>query len=106
VVALGASGGHLRPQQHAIFVTNIVDYGMSVPDAINSPRMVWDPVEDRILYEEGVSQPPEEAVRAERIGVASAVEVEGRLKRGYTDKRAEGIPAPALRWSAGPSRRP
>ncbi|MCE4616020.1 MAG: gamma-glutamyltransferase family protein [Aeropyrum sp.] len=94
VVALGASGGLLRPQQHALFVTNIIDYSMGVYEAINAPRAVWDPGRDAIICEEGF-ECPEGGVRVERIGVANAVEVRGAVKHGYTDKRGEGLPAPA-----------
>ncbi|GBF09605.1 gamma-glutamyltranspeptidase [Aeropyrum pernix] len=94
VIALGASGGHLRPQQHALFVTNIVDYGMNVLDAINAPRAVWDPGRGEILCEEGFGCRPSWR-KVERIGVANAVEVVGSVKRGYTDIRGDGLPAVA-----------
>ncbi len=94
IVALGASGGLLRPQQHALFVTNIIDYGMGVHEAINASRALWDPWRDAIICEEGF-ECPEGGVRVERIGVANAVEVVGAVKHGYTDKRGEGLPAPA-----------
>ncbi len=94
IVALGASGGHLRPQQHALFITNMIDYGMNVDEAINAPRAVLDPSSRVILYEEGWEPGPGWR-KAERIGVANAVEViEGGVKRGYTDKRGEGVPVP------------
>jgi gamma-glutamyltranspeptidase/glutathione hydrolase len=94
VAALGASGGHLRPQQHALFITNIVDYGMGVGEAINAPRAVLNPETGSMMYEEGW-EPGEGWRRVERIGVANAVEVRGMVKIGYTDRRGEGLPAPA-----------
>ena len=95
VIALGASGGHLRPQMHALFITNIVDYGMGVGEAINAPRALLDPSTGSILYEEGWDAGPEWK-RAQRLGVANAVEVlQGGVKVGYTDRRGEGLPSPA-----------
>jgi len=40
-IALGSSGGELRPQQHALFTTNIVDYSMELEAAIDFPRFLW-----------------------------------------------------------------
>ena len=95
VIALGASGGHLRPQMHALFITNIIDYGMKVGDAINAPRALLDPSTGSILYEEGWEPGPGWR-RAERLGVANAVEVlQSGVKMGYTDRRGEGLPSPA-----------
>mgnify|MGYP001772507678 CR=1 FL=1 len=91
-VALGASGGHYRPQLHAIFVTNIVDYGMSIEEAINSPRAAWDWSTGRLVAERDLGWSHSEAVVVDRIGVANAVEVKGRVKGGATDRRGDGIP--------------
>jgi len=40
--ALGTSGAHFRPQQHTLFITNMVDYGLSPVEAIDAPRFLWD----------------------------------------------------------------
>src|SRR5712691_2127020 len=42
MIALGSSGGELRPQQYALFTTNIVDYSMGLEAAIDFPRFLWD----------------------------------------------------------------
>ncbi len=41
-LAMGTSGGELRPQLHALFVSNVVDYSMDVEGALGYPRFVWD----------------------------------------------------------------
>jgi gamma-glutamyltranspeptidase/glutathione hydrolase len=41
-LAMGTSGGEHRPQLHALFVTNVVDYSMDVEGALNFPRFVWE----------------------------------------------------------------
>ncbi len=41
-IALGCSGGDFRPQQHALFTTNIVDYAMGLEEAIDFPRFLWE----------------------------------------------------------------
>jgi len=91
VVALGASGGHYRPQLHAVFATNIVDYSMSLEEAINGPRAAWDWATGRLVVERGVKGQLREHV-VERLGVANAVEVLGRVRGGATDVRGDGVP--------------
>lgn len=95
--ALGASGGHLRPQQHAVFVTNIVDYGMRFDEAINSPRFAWNPETGELLVEEGIeptSLPWVSGVRrVRRIGVANAAAQLGSVVGASTDRRGAGVPA-------------
>ena len=91
VVAVGASGGHYRPQLHAIFATNIVDYSMDLEEAINSPRAAWDWSTGRMVAEKGVEGLVGEHL-VERLGVANAVEVWGRVRGAATDLRGDGIP--------------
>lgn len=92
IIALGASGGHFRPQLHTIFATNIVDYGMNLEDAINSPRAAWDWATNVMVAERGVEGSLGEVKIVERLGVANAIEVKGRIKGGATDWRGDGIP--------------
>lgn len=95
--ALGASGGHLRPQQHAIFITNIVDYGMRFDEAINTPRFAWNPETDELLVEEGVEPvnlPWLRGVRrVRRVGVANAAAILNGVVGASTDWRGAGAPA-------------
>ncbi len=94
VIVLGASGGLLRPQQHALFITNITDYGMDPLESINYPRAVWDPSRNAIICEEPLCI--DNWIRVERIGVANSIEAIGVVKRGYTDWRGDGLPVTAL----------
>lgn len=97
-IALGASGGHYRPQQHAIFITNIIDYNMPIEEAINTPRAAWDPKTGRIAVEREINLKNIlglETFIVERLGVANAVQVRGRMKKAATDRRGYGIPVAA-----------
>ncbi len=42
VLAIGASGGDFRPQQHVLLLTNLVDYEMNLQEAVDSPRFLWN----------------------------------------------------------------
>jgi len=100
VIGLGLSGGHLRPQMHALLVTSIIDYGMDIEEAINHPRGAWIPGTKRIVVDRGMAtslRVPEgfEVVEG-RVGVASAAEIEKRTARLSTDWRGDGLPAVAL----------
>jgi gamma-glutamyltranspeptidase/glutathione hydrolase len=92
VVAVGASGGHYRPQLHAVFATNIIDYSMNLEEAINSPRAAWDWGTGRLVVERGVKGTVQGHVVVERLGVANAVEILGRARGGATDMRGDGVP--------------
>ena len=52
VFAFGASGGDYRPQQHVLLLTNLVDYGMSLQEAVDAPRFLWDGAK-KVIVEEG-----------------------------------------------------
>ncbi|MET1101815.1 MAG: gamma-glutamyltransferase family protein [Pyrodictiaceae archaeon] len=102
VIALGLSGGHLRPQLHALLITSIIDHGMDVGEAISAPRAVWQPGSNRIIVDKGFADkitPPEGYELVEgRTGVASAIDV--RLDKGTrvlaTDPRGDGYPLPLI----------
>ena len=97
VIALGLSGGHFRPLLHAQLVTNILDYGLNIQEAIEYPRFVWHLWSKKVDYEEGLnvegisnyefSKKPYPS----RLGVAAAVEVKGKVKAGYADVRGDGV---------------
>ena len=38
VMPFGVMGGHYQPVGHAHFITNILDYGMDVQEALDAPR--------------------------------------------------------------------
>lgn len=49
---MGTSGGDYRPQQHALLITNLIDYGLDLQSAVEFPRFLWR-VGVEILVEEG-----------------------------------------------------
>ncbi len=91
------SGGTWRPQQHALFATNILDYGMRLEEAIDFPRAILDgrralKVESGYSALEALDYDVELLPHPGRTGVAQAVEVEGRMKKGVCDVRGDGTP--------------
>lgn len=100
MLALGTSGGDFRPQQHALILTNILDYGMSLQEAIEAPRFLWSGGK-QIIVEEGykglehLKKLGHEIIYTEypgRTGVAHC-----GIKRGKTitlsaDIRGDGLP--------------
>jgi gamma-glutamyltranspeptidase/glutathione hydrolase len=95
--AAGCSGGEYRPQQHALLVTNIVDYSMDLQRAIDFPRFLWDGRAD-VTVEEGFDGLDRLRMRHEVIGypgatgVAQGVEVMEECVKGVCDVRGEGLP--------------
>jgi gamma-glutamyltranspeptidase/glutathione hydrolase len=96
-IALGCSGGDFRPQQHVLFVTNILDYSMSLEQAIGFPRFLWEGGRD-ITIEEGYEglgkiRPRKKVVGFQgRTGVAQGVEELPGAKKAVCDLRGDGIP--------------
>jgi gamma-glutamyltranspeptidase/glutathione hydrolase len=104
VFATGCSGGDYRPQQHALLVTNLVDYRMGLQEAIDFPRFLWDgegTVRVEAGYDglDGLGTAVERVGYPGRTGVAQGVEVVGAEEqkggrlRGVCDLRGEGLPA-------------
>ncbi len=99
-VAVGASGGDYRPQQHALFATNIIDYGMDVDKAIDYPRFLWDGANE-VLVEEGYRGLDRLRLRHRSVGypgptgVGQGVQVMTECLKGACDIRGEGLPAGA-----------
>ncbi len=95
-VAMGTSGGEHRPQLHALFVSNVVDYSMGVEEALSYPRFVWDGEET--LVERGYRVEGEvPGVRVVdypyRQGVAQGIELTPAGKKAVCDVRGDGAPA-------------
>ncbi len=103
VYLLGTSGGHLRPQIHALLATSIIDHGFSLEQAIGSPRALWVPGTRRIVvdkgYEDRVKGLEGYSVSPGRTGVAAGLEIRPEQGVGLlvTDWRGDGVPVPALR---------
>lgn len=96
-VSVGASGGDFRPQQHALFVTNIVDYSMDIQQAIDYPRFLWEGGE-KVRVEGEYGTPRGLEVRRLVLGstgVAQGIEKTEEYLRGACDIRGEGLPAGA-----------
>lgn len=96
-IALGCSGGDFRPQQHVLFVTNILDYSMSLEQAIGFPRFLWEGGRE-ITIEEGYEGLEKIRLRKTvlgfpgRTGVAQGVEHLAEAKKAVCDLRGDGIP--------------
>jgi gamma-glutamyltranspeptidase / glutathione hydrolase len=93
-VAIGASAGEYRPQLHALFASNLIDYSMSLEEAIRFPRFAWTGKETLVEpgYGAGIQGVPG-LVESGPIGVAQGVEVLGETKKSVCDPRGDGLPA-------------
>jgi len=96
-VAMGTSGGEYRPLQHTLFVTNIVDYGMTLEQSIDHPRFLWSggrSVEAEAGYE---SQPSGYDVKVVEYpggtGACQGVEVLPAARKAVCDIRGDGLPS-------------
>jgi gamma-glutamyltranspeptidase / glutathione hydrolase len=99
-IAIGTSAGELRPQLHALFVTNLIDYSMGLEEAIAFPRFAWDGSTTRVEagYHHLRTRGPgrkDGLRRSARIGVAQGVELlpGGEEKKSVCDGRGGGAPA-------------
>lgn len=94
--ALGTSGGHYRPHQHAQLITGILIDGLDPQEAIERPRILFNFRDKLIIVEEGVTSPGIEGYRVEsrkypsRTGVAAAVADYKGYRAGYVDVRGDG----------------
>lgn len=95
-LAMGTSGGERRPQLHALFVSNVVDYSMSLEEALSYPRFVWDGAETQAErgYKVGGGGAGVRVVDyPARQGVAQGIEISARGREAVCDVRGEGEPA-------------
>jgi len=96
-IAIGTSGGYFRPQQHSQFVTNIVNYGMKLNEAIDFPRFLWNGGKN-LIVEEGFSDLQSLGFLLSlqkypgKTGVAQAVVYEDNYRVAVCDVRGDGIP--------------
>ncbi|ABW02098.1 gamma-glutamyltransferase family protein [Caldivirga maquilingensis] len=92
---LGTSGAHFRPQQHALMITNIIDYGMNPVDAVNAPRFLWN--SDELIIEDdyetsGVNEKFRLIKYPGSTGVASVLAMlDNGFKLLYSDIRGDGL---------------
>lgn len=93
--AIGTSGGDFRPQQHTLFVSNIVDYKMELWEALESPRFLWNG--KQILVEEGFKIKADNEIYnmlkyPGKTGVAQGIQIKNGVFIGFSDPRGDGIP--------------
>jgi gamma-glutamyltranspeptidase / glutathione hydrolase len=97
-LAIGASGGDYRPLQHALFVTNSVDYHMPAEQNVAHPRFLWGGSKT-ILVEHGYELPLGGGYDIQNLpmpgstGVCQAVELADSYRKAVCDARGDGIPA-------------
>ncbi|HYB07735.1 MAG TPA: gamma-glutamyltransferase family protein [Nitrososphaerales archaeon] len=97
-LAIGTSGGDYRPLQHALFVTNSVDYSMSTEQNVAHPRFLWGGGRT-VLVEQGYELPQDAGYEIQnlpmpgRTGVCHAVEVSPNFRKAVCDVRGDGVPA-------------
>ena len=97
-IAIGTSGGDYRPLQHALFVTNAVDYDMPLEQVVGHPRFLWGGGKS-LLVEDGYEREGLSSFNTRwlpmpgKTGVCQAVEVSDRFRKGVCDVRGDGIPA-------------
>jgi gamma-glutamyltranspeptidase/glutathione hydrolase len=96
--ALGTSGGEYRPVQHTQFVTNIVDYGMSLEQSIDHQRMLWSGGKP-VQVEAGFETPSLPSYDFTKVlypggsGTCHGIEILTESKKGVCDVRGDGLPA-------------
>ncbi len=96
-LAMGTSGGEHRPQLHALFVSNVVDYSMDVERALSYPRFVWNGEETLVERGYRLGEGSAEGLRMvdypSRQGVAQGIELTREGKKAVCDIRGDGEPA-------------
>jgi gamma-glutamyltranspeptidase/glutathione hydrolase len=89
VMPFGVMGGHYQACGHAHLVTNVIDYGLDVQEAIDQPRVFPLPGEDRVNMESGLPGEVVEGLKA--LGHKSAV----------PDRPIGGAQAIHIDWDSG-----
>jgi gamma-glutamyltranspeptidase/glutathione hydrolase len=102
-VAIGTPGGHTIPQTSAQMVMQLLDFGRSLQETVDAPRLAFaEP--NRLLVEEELGEETvaelrergHDVVTTRSIGLAHALEIvrdaEGRIAgfRGAADRRGVG----------------
>jgi gamma-glutamyltranspeptidase / glutathione hydrolase len=101
-LAFGVMGAHYQPMGHAHFVTNLVDYGMDLQAAIDSPRVFYE--DEAAVVERGIpaatidglrQRGHEVTVRQRPWGGAQAIAIdwERGVLIGGSDHRKDGCAA-------------
>jgi gamma-glutamyltranspeptidase/glutathione hydrolase len=64
VMPYGVMGGHYQPMGHSWFLTNFLQYGLDIQEAIDLPRLL--PMKGKLQIERGI--PPEVVARLTALG--------------------------------------
>ncbi|MBI3840831.1 MAG: gamma-glutamyltransferase family protein [Thaumarchaeota archaeon] len=97
-LSIGTSGGDRRPLQHALFVTNAVDYSLAAEANVAHPRFLWGGGTD-LIVEEGYELPDSGTYDLQKLpmpgrtGVCQAVEISPGHRTAVCDLRGDGVPA-------------
>ncbi|HIE19029.1 TPA: gamma-glutamyltransferase, partial [Candidatus Bathyarchaeota archaeon] len=98
-LAVGTSGGDYRPQQHALLLTNFIDYGLDLQSAVELPRFLWNGGAE-IIIEEGlhdldglkkIGHQPIVQRYPSRTGVAHCGVKKGKVTVLSADIRGDGL---------------
>jgi len=95
--ATASSAGDYRPQQHALLLTNLIDYRMPLEDAIAFPRFWWNGGVN-LMLERGFSRVGQLAYVKQLVspprymGTAQGVEHLENAKKSVCDIRGDGTP--------------
>lgn len=101
-MAFGVMGGQYQAAGHAHVLSNMVDFGMDVQQALDAPRVFADPISGKLRIERGVPAATREAlgamghdieVPAEPIGGAQAIMIDQSrgVLIGASDHRKDGL---------------
>jgi gamma-glutamyltranspeptidase/glutathione hydrolase len=52
VMPYGVMGGHFQPMGHSLFLTNMLEYGLDIQEAIDLPRLF--PLRGKVQIEHGI----------------------------------------------------
>lgn len=94
IILLGTSGGDYRPQIHSYILQNIVEYNMSLQEAIGYPRTLLST--GKLIVEEGLSKPTRTRYKVETLpypgstGVAQGILIDSDYIVGASDLRGDG----------------
>lgn len=97
-LAIGCSGGDFRPMQHTLFITNLVDYSMTLEQAVDHARFLRTG-KGSMLVEGGYGDLSGLQYEIQRVshpgatGVCQATESLPRSKKAVCDVRGDGLPA-------------
>jgi gamma-glutamyltranspeptidase/glutathione hydrolase len=53
VMPYGVMGGHFQPMGHSLFLSNMLEYGLDIQEAIDLPRLL--PLKGKVQIEHGVT---------------------------------------------------